>query len=130
MSKLVPAVAAVAVFGFSFLFGFAVSQSGGPKSDEEIQAWIDKEVTKSNKVLPMDCGNGVTWFRIEAGDKSLNYSYKIDASARQIVANQARFEQALKNFTLLQWMLPDEVHAYASMYDRGGNLVCRVPMNH
>ena len=133
MSRLVTLFLTIAIFGGSFLIGIVATSSdsfGQPKTDEEIQSWIDKEVAKSQKVIPQDCGNGVTWFRVEGGDKSINYSYRVDLPSEHIRAARKQVEKGMKSSLMLKWMIPKEVKAYASIYNQNGDLVYRIPINY
>ena len=130
MAKLFTVLLTMGMFFFSFAaVGFLASGGAQPKSPEDIQEWVVKEVAKSKKTLPQDCGNGVTWFDIEGKGKAVNYKYQIDASSQQVLGARSRIEKGIKSSMMLKWMIPDGVQAYCTFYDRNGNFVFRMMMD-
>ena len=126
MAKIITAFVAMAGFAMAFGMGGFTPE---PKTDEELREWVVKEVAKSKKVIPQDCGNGVTWRDIQGNDKSVNYIYQIDRPAADIRAARSQIESAIGGSAMLKWMLPDGVTAYCSFYDQSGAFVFRMTMD-
>ncbi|MCA9218359.1 MAG: hypothetical protein KDB27_35060 [Planctomycetales bacterium] len=130
MAKLLAVLVTMSALVVSFgLIGLIQTVDvGSLKTDEDIQAWVEKEVQRSEKLLPQDCGNGVTWVAVDAGPNAVNYKYKIEASTHDIIAAQTQIEQALKSNFMLKWMIPKEVTAYCSLYDQDGAFATRLTL--
>ncbi len=129
MAKLLTLVASMLTFAFFFgVVAIAMNGPIEPKTEKETQDWVTKEVAKSKKMLPMDCGNGVTWYDIEGRQKAVNYKYRVDASAQQVMAARSRIEKGIRGSRVLSWMIPNDIDAYASFYDRNYSFVFRMKM--
>jgi hypothetical protein len=126
MSRLALALVVGAVFLATFVVGEVVSISSRPKTPQEIQAELEKDVAEVRKTLPKEEGDVVTWFDVEAQWQTIVYKYKIHAPRELVVQKKKELEAQMKNNMMLgaaKMMMPKGVKMKHELYDGGGSYI-------
>jgi hypothetical protein len=131
VNNLVKLAAIVAVFLAAFGGFQAYSVMSRPRTPQEIQAQLERDVANLKGTLPQKVHPMVTWFDVEAGDQTIIYKYQIHASYSAISSKQKQLEEEMAHSPLV-WaamlMLPSDVKAQAKLYDDNKNYVFTIDL--
>src|SRR5262249_25123951 len=126
----------VAIAGGVFLAVFLVSQlfflAARPRSPQETQAELEKQVASVKQTLPMQVHPIVTWFDVEAAPQTVIYKYKIHAPRAQVMARRAEMEEQMKG-SMAGWLakltLPSGTSIQCELYDENGSYLYRLDLD-
>ncbi|HVS39469.1 MAG TPA: hypothetical protein VMS17_28180 [Gemmataceae bacterium] len=120
----------IVLFACVGLGTFAVAEvaffAARPKSPQELQVEIEKQVAEVKATLPQKEGDLVTWLDIEARWQTIVYKYKIHAPRDLVVAKKKDIESQTKGSLMLgaaKMMMPKGVHLEAELYDDYGSYI-------
>jgi hypothetical protein len=120
VNNLLKVGAIVAVFLAAFGGFQAYSALSRPRTPQEIQAQLERDVANLKETLPQKVHPMVTWFDVEAGQQTIIYKYQIHASRSAVMAKRKELEEQMAHSPLV-WaamlMLPSDVKAQCDLYD-------------
>ena len=129
--KIATIIGSVLAFGFSFIMVFAVQHGmSGMESntEQDPEAWVEKELALSKRQIPVNCGNGVTWYDVEGKGRRIKFKYRINRDAAQIKAAEFEIKKALRTSHVSRG-IPKGVRASCCFYDKKGQFIFSTKVN-
>jgi hypothetical protein len=124
VNNAVKVLLAVAAFAGAFVGSQALYKMSRPRTSQEIQADVDRDVANLKSTLPQDVHPMVTWFDVASGSETIIYKYKVKVPRSALMARRKEMEKELEH-GFAGWavavMLPRDVHAQAEFYDQNGS---------